>query len=284
MDIQIPRIIMQMGDDHNIPIKWITSPSSIREYIPEWKYVLFTKEVYRDFVIKYFPDYLFYYDSFPYDIQRINAVCYMWMFKVGGVYMSLNFELVQNLESIFCNGNGVYFVPSNNDSKWYANSFIAAKPGCSIFIECLEAMKQITPWWCLSRNSKILYTTGAGMLSRVLRETLVPFSIIDSYDIPMCSVCEAQCDTPNSYIRRIADDSWDEWDTYFYNVIYCNWKIIILLSVIIIAIICLCFKISKPKRSIYIKNSSKAEPVKHEKIKNITDLGTEEWKPKTEIL
>lgn len=247
-----------MWDDHNVPFKWITSPASIRDTMPDWKYVLLTKDIYRDFVIKYFPNYLFYYDAFPYDIQRTNAICYMWMYKVGGVYMSLNYELVKKLDSLFYGNGEAYFVPSNNDSKWYTNSFMAAKPGCLIFLECLEAMKKLTPWWCLDRQSKILYTTGSGMLSRVLKYTKNPYNIINSYDIPSCSICTTNCEVPGSYIRRLADDSWDEWDTYFYNVLYCNWKWLLLMFTAIVVALCVYIstRINR-KRKIYVKKKSK---------------------------
>lgn len=275
MDVRIPRIVMQTSDDHNVPFKWINSPSSIREYMPGWKYVYLTKDKYRDFVIKYFPDYLFFYDSLPYDIQKTNIICFMWMYKVGGVYMSLNYEVVKTLDSLFNNGHeGVYFVPSAKDSKWYTNSFLAARPQCPIFLECLEEMKKITPWWCLDRRSKILYSTGSGMLSRVIKNTKTPFNVISSYDIPACSVCENVCDSPNAYIRKIADDSWDEWDTYFYNVFYCNWKKLVALIITIIVISYVYYIYNQPKREIYIKKKSKKK--RH--------INIDGWKLKTEEL
>lgn len=268
MNINIPRIIMQMWDDNNIPFKWITSPTSIKEYIPEWKYIFLTKYIYRKFVIKYFPDYLFYYDSFSFDIQRTNAVCYMWMYKVGGVYMGLNYELTKKLDSLFYNGSyDAYFVPSTNNSKWYINSFIAAKPGCSIFLEFLQVMRNFTPWWCINKQSKILYTSGSGMLSGVLKNTKIPFNIINSYDIPSCSVCEQKCSIFGSYVIRLMDDSWDNWDTYFYNIMYCNFKWIIVLIVTIILGIWLYSLMSQQKTN--IKKELKKES---------------EWKIKTELL
>ncbi len=278
--IKIPRVIMQMWDDHNIPFRWITSPASVRKYVSEWRYVLLTKEIYRDFVLEYFPDYIFYYDSFTHDIQKANALCYMWMYKVGGVYMSLNYELLKKLDSLFYHGNGdAYFVPSTNNSKWFTNSFIAAKPGCGIFLECLEAMKLLTPWWCLDKQSTILYTTGAGMLSRTLKKTKAPFNTINSRDIPSCSICETRCGGPGAYVTKLADEIWDEWDTYFYNVMYCNWKWIVVLSITIIVILWFYAKLGEyPNRKIYTKRKNK------NKITKATNDNDEGRKIKTEIL
>lgn len=283
--IRIPRIVMQMSDDHNVPIKWINGPASIRDKLEGWRYVFLTKDICRDFVIKYFPDYLFYYDSFSYDIQRINMVCYMWMYKVGGVYISLNYELTKNIESLFYRGShDAYFVSSDNNSKWYTNSFIATRPGCKIFLECLDAMKNIVPWWCLNKNSKILYTTGSGMLSRVLKNTIIPFNNINSYDIPTCSICNLNCEMPGAYVKRMGDESWDNWDTYFFNVLYCNWKMLSVAILIIIIITWIYLSTKRKPLKIYEKDPIKklntpitTKIVKPKKTINVIDMNGMEY-------
>ena len=90
----IEHSFMQTWKTRNIPHQWKISPSSIKKNIPKhWNYVLMTDRDNRDFVKKYFPSFLSYYESFPYNIQRADAIRYMWLYVNGGIYMDLDFYL-----------------------------------------------------------------------------------------------------------------------------------------------------------------------------------------------
>ena len=72
--VGIPKIIMQTYKTHDLPPKWEISPESVQGIMSDWQYVFMTDEDNRNFIKKYFPDFLSYYDAFPYGIQRADAV------------------------------------------------------------------------------------------------------------------------------------------------------------------------------------------------------------------
>src|SRR5438128_2739326 len=97
----IPRLIMQTWKTEEAPDKWSSSPASIDHYMPTWDYVLMTDELNLKFVKMHFPEYLDVYTSFPYNIQRADAIRYMWLYVNGGVYLDLDYELTEPLDSLF---------------------------------------------------------------------------------------------------------------------------------------------------------------------------------------
>ena len=99
--ITIPKIIMQTWKNTDIPDKWKSSPASIRQYMPDWEYVLMTDDMNDQFVRTYFPDFYSHYVNFPYPIQRADAIRYMWLYKHGGIYMDMDFELIKPLDDLF---------------------------------------------------------------------------------------------------------------------------------------------------------------------------------------
>lgn len=235
MEDRIPRVIMQIWDTDTIPLKFITSPSSVIRIMPNWRYIMLHKNSFREYVERNFPEYLYLYNSFSYDSQRCAMIKYMWLYLNGGVYIGMNYEITKDISDLLDSGSDAYFVPSYNDSKWYNDSFIATKPLNPIFLEILAAMRETSPWWCM--GDQILYTTGSGMLSKVLRRTELSFEALDSNTIPSCSVCSVNCSITGSYSKRLSDDPWSRGDSYIFNTLYCNWRSILLAIVIVIFLI-----------------------------------------------
>ena len=168
--VKIPKIIMQTWKDHNIPKKWKTSPKSIRKYMPDWKYVLMTDKDNRNFVKKHFPDFLKYYDAFPYPIQRCDSIRYMFLYKFGGLYMDLDFEVLHPLDSLFTSGAEAYLVSSSNVGSYLTNSFMASKPGCKLWLDAIEEMKKPVPYYYIGRHLTVMHQTGSFLLSRIARK------------------------------------------------------------------------------------------------------------------
>jgi mannosyltransferase OCH1-like enzyme len=99
MEVHIPKIIMQTWKNNILPDEWKVSQTSIYKYMSSWKYILLNDDDNRNFIIKHFPDFLSYYDKFPYNIQSADAIRYCWLYINGGLYIDCDYEfLVFSLE------------------------------------------------------------------------------------------------------------------------------------------------------------------------------------------
>ena len=231
--VKIPKLIMQTWIDTDIPKKWKISPESIKEKMPDWEYVLMTDKDNRKFVKKHFPDFLPYYDNFPHAIQRADAIRYMWLYIKGGIYMDLDFEVLKPLDEFFTSGSDVYLVSSSNVGSYITNSFMAAKPGCELWLEVIEAMKKPLPFYYLGKHMTVMNSTGPILLTHVVKKSKIVYGVLPSKLILPCSVCNIKCQSKGSYLRQLEGSSWITYDTKFYNFFMCNWRKLIFVIVLI---------------------------------------------------
>ena len=159
-NVCIPKIFFQTCWSHDVPDKWKTSPASVKELMPNWKYVLFDDEENRAFVKKHFPNFLPYYDAFPYNIQRADAIRYMFLYVYGGIYMDLDFEIQHPLDDLFTSECDFYLVHSGNVGSYVTNSFMASKKGCKFWLDVIEEMKKPLPFYIWGKHFEVLSSTG----------------------------------------------------------------------------------------------------------------------------
>ena len=238
--VKIPKIIMQTWKNHDIPDKWKISPKSIKKYMPDWKYVLMTDEDNRAFVKKYFPDFLPYYDGFIHNIMRADAIRYMYLYKFGGIYMDLDFEVKHNLDSLFYTDAEAYLIASGNIGSYITNSFMASKPGCKLWLEMIEAMKKPQPWYVMGKHFVVMCSTGPIGLTNVAKKSKVVYAMLPSILLMRCSACNiGKCDTRGAYLKPLEGSSWITYDTKIYNFFLCNWKRLCILLVCLVIILLL---------------------------------------------
>ena len=237
-DVKIPKIIMQTWIDNDIPDKWKCSPKSIKKMMPDWEYVLMTDKDNRKFVKKHFPDFLKYYDGFPHNIQRADAIRYMWLYVNGGIYMDLDFEVLHPIDSLFTSDIDVYLVSSSNIGSYLTNSFMASKPGCKLWLDCIEAMKKPLPFYCAGKHLVVMNSTGPIMLTNVVTKSKIVYGMLPVKLILPCSVCNITCRTEGSYFRQLEGSSWITYDTKCYNFFMCNYKqLLIAIGLILLVIL-----------------------------------------------
>lgn len=68
------KYIFQTWKTNQVPNKWKNAQLSVININKEFEYKLYTDEENREFVKTFFPDFLKTYDSFEYNIQRVDAV------------------------------------------------------------------------------------------------------------------------------------------------------------------------------------------------------------------
>ena len=233
-EVRIPKIIMQTWKDRNIPDHWKESPISIAKHMPGWEYVLMTDDDNREFVAKHFPDFLPFYDAFPYAIQRADAIRACWLYVHGGIYMDLDFVVQKPLDPLFRSDNELYVVPSGNVPTTITNSFMASKPGCKVWLTYIEEMKKALPYWAYGKHLKVMASTGPLCFSRSIGKWSGVYALLPSKLMMPCSVCTPVCNTEEAYLTPLDGRSWNEWDSLALNAALCNWRALVLGVVIIL--------------------------------------------------
>lgn len=97
----IPKIIHQIWSSKEaFPESYkVLSETWKRDY-PEWGYILWDDKHISEFLEKYYPHYKERFRQFPYNIQRCDAIRYLILYQMGGMYIDLDYESLQSIEPL----------------------------------------------------------------------------------------------------------------------------------------------------------------------------------------
>ncbi|MFC2137456.1 glycosyltransferase family 32 protein [Bacteroidota bacterium] len=127
----IPKIIHQTWKDEKIPVKWQDFQQKVISLHSKWEYKLWTDKDIDDFVSTEFQDFYSTFSGFEKHIMRVDVVRYLILYKIGGLYLDLDYEMVKlfdliDHELILPKNRGVEF---GDDKDVIGNSVLASAPG-----------------------------------------------------------------------------------------------------------------------------------------------------------
>ncbi len=102
INMEIPKIIHQIWSDffHPLPDCFKELSQTWKHDYPEWKYEFWDDNRMNQFVINNYPQYWEFYNRFPYDIQRWDAIRYLILDKMGGMYVDFDYESIKPLDQL----------------------------------------------------------------------------------------------------------------------------------------------------------------------------------------
>ncbi len=168
--MRIPRLIHQTWKTNDIPNKWISFTSKVRSLNPEWKYKLWTDKENELFVKTEFPDFYPMYTGFSKNIMRADVIRYLIMYKFGGVYLDLDYEVLEPFDF----GDHSLVLPMNRSINYgdpaneLGNSIFASVPGHPFWIDVFQDLKNNPP--CVNEYLQVLEATGPGLITRIFNE------------------------------------------------------------------------------------------------------------------
>ena len=162
----IPKFIHQTWKTNEIPKKWIPFVNKVQKLNPEWKYKLWTDSDNDEFVKNEYPNFYDVFRSFSKGIMRADVIRYLIMYKIGGVYLDLDYEVLQPFDF----GDKI-ILPLNRSLKYgdaqdeLGNCFFASVPGHSFWYDVITDLRQSPP--IVTDYSQIIEATGPRLLTRI---------------------------------------------------------------------------------------------------------------------
>lgn len=241
---KIPKIIHQTWKNNEIPEKWKKSKEMWIKLHPDWKYILWTDKMIRNYLKRKYPSYLELHDSYKYPIQRADMIRYFILKDFGGIYSDLDLYPIENLEKYFThNDNESYFVFSGN-YQCFTNSFMASKLNAQIWDVVLKELlkrKNIR----LGRHFTVMMTTGPMMLNDAINKHDMLIGLLPKKKFMAYSTNdEINLIKKSAILLPLKGCSWNGIDSYILNKIN-KYKINILVSIILTYIYLLFYFIKK---------------------------------------
>ena len=174
-DVKIPKIIHQIWDsDEELTNSLKEISKTWKEFHPDWEYRLWNKAGIDEFLNLHFSDFIPYYNSYPYDIQRWFAIRYLILFHYGGLYVDLDYECIEPVDALLSNSTCCMSIDPPVDTMNYnkplviGNSFMACLAKHNFFEKIIEDMK-VNNKKTFSNNKiqEIMESTGSFLTTRV---------------------------------------------------------------------------------------------------------------------
>jgi mannosyltransferase OCH1-like enzyme len=168
--MSIPKLIHQTWKNSEVPENFQLLMNTWKEFHPDWKFILWTDEMNRNFISEHYPDFLNKYDNYPANIQRADAIRYFLLYHYGGVYIDLDFECLQNIEELLTDEECVFGLEPQkhcerfNVEKIICNAFMAVCPSHHFFKQLCTVLSSEEFG---EKKTDVLNTTGPFMLTKL---------------------------------------------------------------------------------------------------------------------
>lgn len=139
----IPKIIHQTWKNDKIPSEWKGFVKKLKKLNPDWSYRLWTDDDCLTFVEEEFPDFIETYKGFSKNIMRADVIRYLIMYKIGGVYLDLDYEVLKPFDF----GEHRVVLPYNRQKEFgdnydgIGNCIFASEPGHPFWRDVIDQLK-----------------------------------------------------------------------------------------------------------------------------------------------
>ena len=99
---KIPKIIHQIwsGVSEPLPECYKQLGETWKEHYSDWEYMFWDNDKMNRFIKAHYSQYWDIYSRFPYNVQRWDAIRYLILDKIGGMYVDFDYESVCNMEEL----------------------------------------------------------------------------------------------------------------------------------------------------------------------------------------
>lgn len=192
-DLRIPRIIHQIYEDTAGPPSHLLELSqSWKEKNPDWEYRFWGKAEMEEFLETHFPEFIPIYKNYPFNVQRWDAIRYLILYKIGGLYVDFDYECLEPMDvllagSTCCMGmEPTINADVHNMKRIVGNAMMASIPGHKYFESLIEDMIENRDIVFSNYGpEQIMQTTGPFFTTRIYEKlhkkssvTLLPAGLV----------------------------------------------------------------------------------------------------------
>ena len=100
--MRIPKIIHQIwsGIDEPISPFFKKLGKTWRKSYPNWEYIQWNNDMMNSFIKEYYPEYRNIYNRLPYNVQRWDAIRYLILYQMGGMYVDFDYESLKPIDEL----------------------------------------------------------------------------------------------------------------------------------------------------------------------------------------
>jgi mannosyltransferase OCH1-like enzyme len=176
--MKIPRIIHQIYEDPAGPSpELLQIAETWKEKMPDWEYWFWNRQKINDFLESTCSDFLSYYRSYPFNVQRWDAIRYLILYHIGGLYVDFDYECIYPLDVLLSDSTCCMGMePTVNcrvrkKSLIVGNALMAAKPKHPYMAAIIEDMKaNFLVDYKREESIQVMESTGPFMVTRVYEQ------------------------------------------------------------------------------------------------------------------
>lgn len=200
---EIPKIIHQIWEGRSEPLPKVLAQlsESWKAHYPEWHYELWDGKRMDAFIHTHYSQYAETYYRFPYHVQRWDAIRFLILAKMGGMYVDFDYESIEPMDELVRNKTCCFAMEPESHCRAigkrlaFNNALMLSIPGHPFMQKIIEAVfsesrqKSVMAVAAaysdkkLKKNHIVLHTTGPRVLME-LYEQLPEKEKSDIYLIP----------------------------------------------------------------------------------------------------
>jgi len=231
---EIPKIIHQIwsGIDEPLPEHFRLFGETWKEYHPDWKYEFWDNERMNNFIRKYYPQYWDTYQSFQYNIQRFDAIRYLILDQMGGMYADFDTECLRPHDELLSGKTCCFSMEPEshrinyNKPVLFNNALMVCIPEHPFMKKIIKTVFSYIPkqseFSKVQRNYEILSTTGPFILVDIYEKYpdkeqvyLIPAKQVSPFDMNELALIRRGYESPE-FDRRLKDAYsvhyfWGNW-------------------------------------------------------------------------
>ena len=196
--MKIPRIIHQIYEDPAGPPEFLLELAKTwKEHHPDWEYRFWNKAAIHEFLESVCPEFVEYYQAFRFNVQRWDAIRYLILYHIGGLYVDLDYECIQPLDTLLVDSTCCMGMEPtvntivHNKPLIIGNALMASVPGHSYFKFIIQDMKDYFNRGTYKGDSiEIMESTGPFMVTRIYEQyqrkktiTLLPADLVTPLNV-----------------------------------------------------------------------------------------------------
>ena len=195
--LRIPRIIHQVYEDPAGPSELLLNLSkSWKKNHPEWEYRFWNKHDIEYFLETEFPEFIPCYQTFPFNVQRWDAIRYLILYKYGGIYADMDYECFEPLDTLLIDSTCCMGMEPAENAEIYrkkmiiGNALMASIPNHAYFKQIIQDMVSKKDNMPEDKALVVMETTGPFMVTRVYDEfpdksevTLLPAELVAPFNL-----------------------------------------------------------------------------------------------------